>query len=66
MNSGMYKIINLLSVFTMILAIICFISSQGSGFIDLSNIGRYFFAGMTIISGIIALSTLKKAWEVYE
>ena len=66
MNTRMYKNVNVIMILVMLVSALCFITMDCSGFWDFATIRRYFFACMCVVSGSIALSTMKKAWLVSE
>lgn len=43
--------------------IYCVVTVTGSGFLDLSNIVRYVFTGMAVISSVIALLLARIGWK---
>ena len=52
-----YKAISIVMIVIMLLAIICAITANGSGFLNMSNVVRYFAIGAAAICGIIAIIT---------
>lgn len=66
MNTGMYKNVNVTMVTIMVVSVLCFINMDCSWFLDRATINRSFFALLTIVSGVGALATMKKAWLVTE
>lgn len=66
MNTRMYKNVNVIMIFVMLVSALCFISMDCSGFWDYATIKRCFFACMSVLSGSIALLTMKKAWLIVE
>lgn len=54
------------SVITAVLAVIAIIGAvtvTGSGFLDLSNIARYFLIGFAVVFGIAAVMTGRYGWR---
>ena len=49
--------ISIVTIVLMAISILCAITVTGSGFLDLSNVARYFFVGIAVVSGIIAVVT---------
>lgn len=49
----------LLCIFSVIMFILTFFSSGGRGVLDLTNVIRYFLAGVAAVSGIAAFALLK-------
>lgn len=49
--------ISIVMIVLMAISILCAITVTGSGFLDLSNVARYFFVGIAVVSGIIAVVT---------
>ena len=56
------KILNICMAFLTILFVCCAVTVTGSGFLDLSNLVRYFFEGCAIITCLTFLLTYRKAW----
>lgn len=48
------KVISFIMFIIMLISILCAVTVTGSGFLDLSNIARYFFIGIAVVCGIIA------------
>ena len=46
-----------------VLLVLTFINPSSGGFIDLTNVVRYFLAGIGIISGLIAFITGHFGWK---
>ena len=57
----LYMIIQIVMLLLMIVSIICATTVTGSGFLDLSNIGRYIFIGYAIFCGIVSFIAFRIA-----
>lgn len=56
----MKKVLSIVFFIIAIISVIGAITAKGSGFLDLSNIGRYVLIGIAIICAILAIIFLKK------
>lgn len=56
----MKKVVSIVFFIIVIISVIGAITAEGSGFIDLSNIGKYFLIGIAIICIILAVICWKK------
>lgn len=56
----MKRVLSIIFLIIAIISIIGAITAEGSGFIDLSNIGKYFLIGIAIICIILAVICWKK------
>jgi len=56
----MKKVLSIVFFIIAIISVIGAITAKGSGFLDLSNIGRYVLIGIAIICTILAIIFLKK------
>ena len=54
MKKVVCRVVSILMIATTVLAIIATATATGSGFLDLSNIGRGFLIGIACITGLIA------------
>ena len=66
MNTRMYKNVNVIMILVMLVSALCFITMDCSGFWDYGTIRRYSFALLCLLSGSVALATMKKAWMIVE
>ena len=53
----------MIAALAVVLLILTFINPGSGGFIDLTNVVRYFLAGIGIISGLIAFITGHFGWK---
>ena len=53
----------MIAAIAVVLLILTFINPGAGGFIDLTNVVRYFLAGIGIISGLIAFITGYFGWK---
>ena len=56
-------IMTIITAFSVVLLVLTFINPSSGGFIDLTNVVRYFLAGIGIISGLIAFITGHFGWK---
>lgn len=63
MKKQVCKIVSVIMAVLTIIAILGAITVTGSGFLDLSNVARYFFIGFAVVFGIIAVMTGKCGWK---
>ena len=57
------KIASVIMAVLVVIAIIGAVTVTGSGFLDLSNIARYFLIGFAVAFGIAAVMTGKYGWK---
>ena len=53
----------MIAAIAVVLLILTFINPGSGGFIDLTNVVRYFLAGVGIISGLVAFITCHFGWK---
>ncbi len=63
MKKNVCKVTSIIMVILAIVAILGAITVTGGGFLDLSNVARYFLIGGAVIFGIIAFITGKYGWK---
>ena len=56
----MKKVLSIVFLILAIISIIGAITAKGSGFLDLSNIGRYVLIGIAIVCAIVAVICWRK------
>ena len=56
-------IMTIITAFSVILLVLMFINPSSGGFIDLTNVVRYFLAAVGIISGLLAFITGHFGWK---
>ena len=56
-------IMTIITAFSVVLLVLTFINPSSGGFIDLTNVVRYFLLGVGIISGLIAFITGRFGWK---
>lgn len=62
MKKAICKIASVIMVVLTVIAIIGAVTVTGSGFLDLSNIVRYFLIGFAVVFGIAAVVTGRYGW----
>lgn len=62
MKKAICKITSVIMAVLTVIAIIGAVTVTGSGFLDLSNIARYFLIGFAIVFGIAAMVTGRYGW----
>ena len=63
MKKNICKIASVITAVLAVIAIIGAITVTGSGFLDLSNIARYFLIGFAVVFGIAAVMTGRYGWR---
>ena len=63
MKKNICKIASVITAVLAVLAIIGAVTVTGSGFLDLSNIARYFLIGLAVVFGIAAVMTRRYGWK---
>ncbi len=63
MKKNICKIASVITAVLAVLAIIGAVTVTGSGFLDLSNIVRYFLIGFAVVFGIAAVMTGRYGWK---
>lgn len=63
MKKTIYKIASVIAAILAIITIIGAATVTGSGFLDLSNIARYFLIGFAVVFGIAAVATGRYGWR---
>ena len=63
MKKNICKIASVITAVLAVLAIIGAVTVTGSGFLDLSNIARYFLIGFAVVFGIAAVMTGRYGWK---
>ena len=63
MKKTICKIASVITAVLAVLAIIGAVTVTGSGFLDLSNIVRYFLIGFAVVFGIAAVMTGRYGWK---
>ena len=63
MKKNICKIASVITAVLAIIAIIGAVTVTGSGFLDLSNIARYFLIGFAVVFGIAAVMTGRYGWR---
>ena len=63
MKKTICKIASVITAVLAVLAIIGAVTVTGSGFLDLSNIARYFLIGFAVVFGIAAVITGRYGWK---
>lgn len=63
MKKTIYKIASVITAVLAIIAVIGAVTVTGSGFLDLSNIARYFLIGFAVVFGIAAVMTGRYGWK---
>ena len=63
MKKNICKIVSGITAVLAVIAIIGAVTVTGSGFLDLSNIARYFLIGFAVVFGIAAVMTGKYGWK---
>ena len=63
MKKTICKIASVITAVLAVLAIIGAVTVTGSGFLDLSNIARYFLIGFAVVFGIAAVMTGRYGWK---
>lgn len=58
MKSVMYKILSLVLLVVAAGCLIAAFTVKGGGFIDMTDIVKYFFIGLAVLSGIVSLALL--------
>ena len=62
MKKAICKITSVIMAVLTVIAIIGAVTVTGSGFLDLSNIARYFLIGFAVVFGIAAMVTGRYGW----
>ena len=63
MKKNICKIASVITAVLAVIAIIGAVTVMGSGFLDLSNIARYFLIGFAVVFGIAAVMTGRYGWR---
>ena len=63
MKKNICKIASVILAVLAVIAIIGAVTVTGSGFLDLSNIVRYFLIGFAVVFGIAAVMTGRYGWK---
>ena len=63
MKKNICKIASVITAVLAVIAIIGAVTVTGSGFLDLSNIARYFLIGFAVVFGIAAVMTGRYGWR---
>ena len=63
MKKAICKIASVIMAVFTVIAIIGAVTVMGSGFLDLSNIARYFLIGFAAVFGIAAVMTGRYGWK---
>lgn len=63
MKKAICKIASVIMAVLTVIAIIGAVTVMGSGFLDLSNIARYFLIGFAVVFGIAAVMTGRYGWR---
>ena len=63
MKKTICKIASVITAVLAVLAIIGAVTVTGSGFLDLSNIARYFLIGIAVVFGIAAVIAGRYGWK---
>ena len=63
MKKNICKIASVIMAVLTVIAIIGAVTVTGSGFLDLSNIARYFLIGFAVVFGIAAVMTGRYGWR---
>ncbi len=63
MKNKIFKIASIIMTVMMVVAIVGAATVTGSGFLDLSNIARYFLIGFAVVFGIVAVITARYGWK---
>ena len=63
MKKNICKIASVITAVLAVIAIIGAVTVTGSGFLDLSNIARYFLIGFAVVFGIAAVITGRYGWR---
>ena len=63
MKKNICKIASVITAVLAVLAIIGAVTVTGSGFLDLSNIVRYFLIGFAVVFGFAAVMTGRYGWK---
>lgn len=63
MKKSICKIASVITAVLTVIAIIGAVTVTGSGFLDLSNIARYFLIGFAVVFGIVAVMTGRYGWK---
>lgn len=62
MKKAICKITSVIMAVLTVIAIIGAVTVTGRGFLDLSNIARYFLFGFAVVFGIVAVVTGRYGW----
>lgn len=63
MKKNICKIVSIIMAVLAVIAIIGAVTVTGNGFLDLSNIVRYFLIGFAVVFGIAAVMTGRYGWK---
>jgi len=63
MKKNICKIVSIIMAVLTVVAIVGAVTVTGSGFLDLSNIARYFLIGFAVVFGIVAVITARYGWK---
>ena len=63
MKKNICKIVSIIMAVLAVIAIIGAVTVTGRGFLDLSNIVRYFLIGFAVVFGIAAVMTGRYGWK---
>lgn len=63
MKKNICKIASVITAVLAVIAIIGAVTVTGSGFLDLSNIARYFLIGFAVVFGIAAVMIGRYGWR---
>lgn len=63
MKKAICKIVSVVLSVLAVIAIVGAVTVTGSGFLDLSNIARYFLVGFAIVFGIAAVIAGRYGWK---
>ncbi|MEF2798466.1 MAG: hypothetical protein U0N50_00215 [Christensenellales bacterium] len=63
MKKNICKIVSITMAVLTVVAIVGAVTVTGSGFLDLSNVARYFLIGFAVVFGIVAVITARYGWK---
>ena len=63
MGKNICKAVSIIMAILVVIAVYGALTAIGSGFLDLSNIGRYFLFGFAAIFALIGIATGLKGWK---
>lgn len=63
MGKNICKAVSIIMAILVVIAVYGALTASGSGFLDVSNIGRYFLLGFAVIFALIGIATGLKGWK---